>query len=160
MPDWIENKYKGKLGYIPYMPLDGTQVWSMEKVFSSSPPYNTKLFDKLCVRTKLFGKCLEGDNFCSFCGTITPSVPNSHHPTCCNYNKGESYPEDTDSWWLGSCPYCKITDYITLSIDSNIDAGVSEISCSECGYTFQDNCCEEELVEKFIRGELIHDRQV
>ena len=150
MPDWIENKYKGNLGYIPNIPLDGTVEWSMEELFESPPPYNTKMFLKLCPRTKWFGRCIEGDAFCTSCGTQTPSVPRSHHPTCYNYQELDEYLTVEETWWLGVCPSCKVDDYVTLSIDSCRELGISQITCSECDFIYQDECCEEDL-ENFLK---------
>ncbi|APC44307.1 hypothetical protein [Pseudoalteromonas phage PH357] len=150
MADWIENKYKDCLGYIPNMKTDGSQEWSMVDVFGNPPPYSQEEFSKLCPRTKLTGNCKEGNEFCSICGTLTPSVPMSHHEDCDLFIESvEHYPTVEESWWLGVCPDCKVNDFPTLSIDSSIELGVSEISCSECGFSYQDECCEEELVERY-----------
>lgn len=42
-------------------------------------------------------------------------------------------------------------DYLGLAINSSRELGVSEITCSECGYSFQDECHEEELISRFNR---------
>ena len=150
MSDWIENKYKNYLGYIPNMLVDGSQEWSMEEVFGYPPPYTQEVFSKLCPRTRLLGRCKEGGSFCSICGTLTPSTPMSHHVDCDLFiSDAEKFPTAEDTWWLGVCPDCKIDDFPTLDIHSNIDLGVSEITCSECGLSFQRECCEEELLELF-----------
>lgn len=47
------------------------------------------------------------------------------------------------------CPECK-QDYCGLSTDSSSELETSVISCSECGFRFQDSCCEEDLEKKFI----------
>lgn len=150
MTGWIENKYKGNLGYIPNMKIDGSQEWSMEDVFGKPPPYHPESFSKLCPRTKLFGKCVEGNNFCSNCGTLTPSTPNSHHKDCDCYLDTVEYPSVEETWWLGVCPECKTSEYETLSVHSSRELGISTISCSECTFTYQESCCEEDLVEKFL----------
>lgn len=150
MSDWIENKYKDCLGYIPNMKTDGSQKWSMTEVFGKPPPYSQEEFSKLCPRTKLTGNCKEGNEFCSICGTLTPSVPMSHHKDCDLFMENEDhYPTVEETWWLGVCPDCQVNDFPTLSIDSSVELGVSEISCSECGFSYQDECCEEELVERY-----------
>lgn len=46
------------------------------------------------------------------------------------------------------CPECK-QDYNGLSIESSSEMLVSIISCSECGFHFSDECCEEGLIDKF-----------
>lgn len=150
MSDWIENKYKNYLGYIPNMSIDGSQEWSMADVFDCPPPYTPEVFSQLCPRTKLTGKCKEGNNFCSICGTLSPSSPMSHHMDCDLFISGETtYPTVEETWWLGVCPDCKIDDFPTLDMTSSVELGVSEISCSECGLSFQRGCCEEDLIELF-----------
>lgn len=47
-----------------------------------------------------------------------------------------------------SCPSCK-QDYVGLSIVSSYELGVSRIECSECGWDFSGECCEEDLISKF-----------
>ena len=148
MVKWIEEKYKNNLGYIPDMSLDGSVEWSMEKIFGKMPPYNVKTFRRLCPRTKLFGTCIEGKDFCTSCGTTTPSVPRSHHSTCEHYGELDEYPEIEPFLW--GCPDCKED---SLIIDSSVELGVSEISCTECEYLLQHECCEEELIAIFKKRE-------
>lgn len=154
MAEWIENKYKDYLGYIPNMKTDGSQGWSMVEVFGKVPPYTPEEFSKLCPRTKLTGSCKEGNSFCSSCGTLTPDIPMSHHKSCDNFIHGAGYyPTVEETWWLGVCPDCNTSDFPTLNIDSSIELGISEISCSECDYCYQAECCGEDLVEMFLSGE-------
>lgn len=48
------------------------------------------------------------------------------------------------------CPECN-QDYNGLSIDSSYELGISRIECSECGFSFEDNLCEEDLTENFFQ---------
>lgn len=150
MSDWIEKKYKDYLGYIPNMKVDGSQEWSMLDVFGYPPPYPQEVFSKLCPRTRLAGNCKEGNNFCSICGTLSPNSPMSHHAACDLFIDGaDTFPTVEETWYLGMCPDCKVDDFSTLGITSSVELGVSEISCSECGLSFQRECCEEGLIELF-----------
>ena len=149
MTNWIENKYKNNVGYIPNM-KSGTE-WSMIDVFGEIPPYNPVLFSRLCPRTMWLGKCVEDvSGFCTECGTLTPDTPNTHHKGCNGYLETDTYPEVRP--YLGGCPICHEDGDDNLSIGSNIDAGISMISCSECTFYYEDEMCEEDLEDKFLAG--------
>ena len=45
------------------------------------------------------------------------------------------------------CPECKQDE--GLCIESSRELEVSRIKCSDCGYDFSGECCEEDLIEKF-----------
>ena len=47
------------------------------------------------------------------------------------------------------CPECG-QDYNGLSIESSSELQLSRISCSECGWSFEKSCCEEDLITEFI----------
>ena len=146
MTDYIENKYKGNLGYIPNM-KSGTE-WSMEEVFGGKPPYDPSLFEQLCPRSKWLGKCIEdGVGFCTECGNLTTKQPNTHHKDCSCYLDAESYPVREP--YLGGCPDCHQEGDDSLSIDSSRELGVSVISCSECDFNYSTEVCEEDLEELF-----------
>lgn len=53
------------------------------------------------------------------------------------------------------CPECN-QDYSGLSIESSYELGVSRIKCSECGFSVEDNLCEEDLTEQFFQ---IHNQK-
>lgn len=46
------------------------------------------------------------------------------------------------------CPNCK-QDYVGLTMESSIELGQSRIKCSECVYSFQGECSEEDLIDRF-----------
>ena len=46
------------------------------------------------------------------------------------------------------CPNCG-SDYI--DIDSSRYAGISEISCSDCGFLYQRKCAEDTLLKSFYK---------
>lgn len=56
-----------------------------------------------------------------------------------------------------ACPECK-QDYNGLNIESSSEMKVSVISCSECGFHFSDECCEEDLIERFKEQYKIKDQ--
>lgn len=48
------------------------------------------------------------------------------------------------------CPECE-QDYNGLSIESSYEMEISRIKCSECGFSVEDNLCEEDLTEQFLQ---------
>lgn len=48
------------------------------------------------------------------------------------------------------CPECN-QDYNGLSIESSYELSISRIKCSECGFSVEDNLCEEDLTEQFLQ---------
>lgn len=112
------------------------------------PPYPLEEVDrKLTVRNKFIDnivECLDG-SMCSSCCTLTPYIPKSHDKSCYHYEDLNEYPEVRP--FLGGCPECKED---SLSITSSVELGVSSIECSECSFTLQDTCCEEDLMDRFL----------
>ncbi|WP_418132378.1 hypothetical protein [Morganella morganii] len=118
--------------------------FSLIKIFGSIP-VNPERFKQLDKKLKWLGICEEGKSFCVSCGTTTPSVPRSHHPECLSYSDMDSYPEYENE--IGICPGCDSED--GLSINSNCDLGISEISCCDCHFIFQKEVSEEDLMSSF-----------
>ncbi|SSN07299.1 hypothetical protein [Morganella morganii] len=118
--------------------------FSLVKIFGSVPVH-PEVFGQLDKKLKWLGVCEEGNSFCVSCGTTTPSVPRSHHPECLSYCDMDSYPEYENE--IGVCPGCGSED--GLSINSNCDLGISEISCCDCHFIFQKEMSEEDLMSLF-----------
>lgn len=78
--------YSGCIGYQEgVVPSPSNKVsWSISELFGKIP-VEPKVFEKLDPRLKWFGDCLEGNTFCTSCGTLTCDILYSHHPDCCNY---------------------------------------------------------------------------
>ena len=47
------------------------------------------------------------------------------------------------------CPECKAGDG-ALHLSSSRELEVSQIKCLDCGFLFQKDCCEEDLVDGFF----------
>ena len=120
------------------------ESFSIIKIFGSIPVHPER-FKQLDPKLKWLGACKEGKSFCVSCGTITPSVPRSHHPVCLSYCDMDSYPEYENE--TGICPGCGSKD--GLSINSNCDLGISEISCCDCRFILQKEMSEEDLMSSF-----------
>lgn len=108
-------------------------------------PVSPEMFATLDPKLKWLGKAVEGDSWCTACGTLTPSTPRSHHPECCSYQDADTYPVWKNP--LGDCPKCHSDD--GLSIDSSREQEVSAITCTDCLFQYSDSVDEETLTENF-----------
>lgn len=50
-----------------------------------------------------------------------------------------------------TCPICK-QNYKGLSIQSCVSTVFSNISCSECGFNYSGEYCEEDLTDRFSKA--------
>lgn len=139
---------ESKLNHKPPTLLGETK-FSLIGIFGALP-VNPKEFNdkkKLCTGVKICGVCAEGSKFCTNCGTLTPSVPKSHHKECFNFIELDAYPKSKSNPF-GDCPLCQSED--GLSIDSSLEMRESSITCTECAeFTFWDKCSEESLIKFF-----------
>lgn len=87
------------------------------------------------------------EDFCTSCGTTTPTVSTSHHKECLSYSD-QPYKE-YESAYVVPCPKCGSFDLI---VDSSIDLELSQISCMDCDWMLQESICEEDLLDKFNSG--------
>ena len=90
------------------------------------------------------GNFKEGDTFCTQCLTNVPSIPKMHQEACFNYRNEDVYPSYDSP--IGVCRDCG-SEFLELS--SCRELGLSQISCKDCGYCYQDSLCEEGLVERY-----------
>lgn len=120
------------------------QEYSLIEIFGSLP-VSPRKFSALDPALKWTGKAAEGDDWCTGCGALTPSVPRSHHSDCDSYKDADRYEPSPNP--LGDCPDCG-SDY-GLSIDSSREQKVSAISCCDCAYQFSASVDEESLIERF-----------
>ena len=107
-------------------------------------PVKPEVFATLDPKLKWMGKAVEGDNWCTNCGTLSPQVPRKHHQECFSYMDANEFPEYENP--LGNCPECSSD---SLGIDSSREMRWSVISCGDCGYSFGGKLDEETLTEKF-----------
>lgn len=131
------------------LPLDPTIVkgfWDATDV-----PIGRQRLNAVSERNILFwgsqSKCIEVDEYCKSCVTLTPNVPNSHHKDCAYYNELDKYPEyvEQDNP-LGKCPNYQSNE---LTIDSCRMQAVSAIACMDCDFQYTGNVCEESLAKRF-----------
>lgn len=87
------------------------------------------------------------EDFCTSCGTTTPTVSTSHHKDCLSYSE-EPYKE-YESAYTQPCPNCGGFEFI---IDSSRELELSQISCMDCAWMVQESICEEDLLDKFNSG--------
>ncbi len=48
------------------------------------------------------------------------------------------------------CPQCGNDDF-ALTIESSRELGFSRIKCTDCLWDFADECCEDDLLDKFTK---------
>lgn len=124
--------------------------YSLRKIFGELPVHPNK-FKELDPKIKWLSDIEEGNSFCTSCGTLTPNIPNSHHKECVHHKGLDSYPEPEPNP-LGNCPDCG-SEY--LSIDSSRELQISEISCSDCTFTYQKKV-PEVVLEKQFKSEYLN----
>lgn len=123
--------------------MSNKEQFSLKEIFGKLPVHPNE-FKKLNPRLKWHGKCTDGDDFCSNCGTLTPDTPKDHHVECAAYIANMiSYPDPECE--LGGCPDCGDTLYT----DSCGASEQSWITCGCCDFKFNGNCDEETLEERF-----------
>lgn len=118
--------------------------YSLIKIFGELP-VSPDRFSTLDQKLKWLGKPVEGYDWCTNCGTLSPKVPRAHHPDCFSYMDADAFPEYKNP--LGDCPECESD---SLGIDSSREMQCSVISCGDCGYSFSGEVPEETLTKQFL----------
>ena len=124
-------------------------AYSLVEKFGSLP-VDPELFSTLDPKLKWMDTAVEGSDFCTNCGTVSPSVPRSHHQKCDSYKDADAYVHDDSGNPLGDCPECNGED---LSIESSREQGVSIISCSDCCFSYVGKVPEETLIRRFLAAQ-------
>ena len=116
------------------------------KRYLHEPPYHPKVFRSLLTPDQLWLVDWEED-FCVSCGTFTPNISSSHHKDCLHYS--ETPYHVAESAYITPCPKCGSFELI---LDSSRELELSQISCTDCDWSVQENLCEEDLLDKFNSG--------
>ncbi len=109
-------------------------------------PVHPDVFATLCPRLKWLGKAVEGESWCTSCGTLSPKIPRTHHHNCDAFLNADEHEVRPNP--LGCCPKCRSED--SLMIDSSREQGLSVIHCCDCTYNYSRGVDEETLTEMFL----------
>ena len=122
------------------------EKFSLVEIFGCLP-VPPDVFSTLDPRLKWLGECEEGACWCSWCGTLTPSIPRNHHNSCPAHMDLDEFQVSKSS--LGVCPDCGDDD--SLIMHSSRECGLSVISCCICDFSFRASVDEESLEEMFFK---------